>query len=683
VSGSLSAPVIVVAGDVSVDWCFVNPAADTLTTIDFGWVFGSDVGVHLDGLPGGTVRLAELMHRTAAGAVPGATVIGPKLPAAIVRSPRDIHVTQTFSTVTPLPAKGHDGPAVWRVSDYLGTHLAHNVATFLPAELPARPDVLVLHDLGYGFRAAHEAWEPLLALDPRRIFYATTSPMRGNPLLGTLLETFADRLTLLAGIMDLRKGGAAIGMALSWEQLAEETDATVRRLPLGRAARTVVNVNLEGAVLVDRDGPTTLAFDPRLLEGEYLSARAGLMGAYHQATIAALVWGSLTAEEPATSAARGIAGARALQDTGFVTGRGHDDPDLGFPFDEVAAAVAAAPTLFRSVTHAAGETRSILEQTFDAESLAEAAIDAVLGGPESLPGGLPIETIGAWASVDRVEIEALRGMAQIVSQYVRQYQTGERLKRPLSLAVFGPPGAGKSFAVKQIAKKLLPGASRTLEYNLSQFESAGDLPPAFHEVRDAVLEQKLPLVFWDEFDTPLEGRPLGWLRHFLAPMQDGQFREGPAFHPLGPAVFVFAGGTAATLDEFSGGAAVPDPREAKLPDFVSRLRGYVNILGPNRLSDDDVAYTLRRALLLRSLLLGKAPQIVDRRDGRETLRMDRELVRAFVQIGTYLHGARSMEAIIDMSTLTGALRFERASLPTRGQLALHVDPHEFLSLVRA
>jgi len=681
-SGAQSAPVIVVAGDVAVDWCFVNPAADTLATIDFGWVFGSDVGVHLDGLPGGTVRLAGVLRGIALKIAPAATVIGPSLPPEIVRSPRDTHVTQTFSTVTPLPATGHGGPVVWRISDFLGTHLAHEVDTFLPADLPAQPNVLVLHDLGYGFRAAREAWEPLLALDPRHIFYATTSPTQGNPLLETLLDAYADRLTLLAGMMDLRKGGAAIGMALSWEQLAEDTDATVRRLPMARATRTVVSVNLEGAVLVDRDGPTMLTFDPRLLEGEYLSARAGLMGAYHLPTIAALVLGSLTSEDPTTSAARGIAGGRALHDSGFATGPGRDDPDLGFPLDEVARAVAAEPTLFRSVRHPAGETPSILAQTFDAASLAEAAVDAVLGGPQSLPGGLPIETIGAWSSVDRVEIEALRGMAQIMSQYVRQYQTGERLERPLSLAVFGPPGAGKSFVVKQIAKKLLPGVSRTLEYNLSQFESAADLPPAFHEVRDAVLEQQLPLVFWDEFDTPLEGRPLGWLRHFLAPMQDGQFREGPAFHPLGPSVFVFAGGTAATLDEFSGGAAVPEPREAKLPDFVSRLRGYVNILGPNRISGDDVAYTLRRALLLRSLLLSKTPQIVDRRDGRDTVRMDRDLVRAFVQIGTYLHGARSMEAIIDMSALTGALRFERASLPTRGQLALHVDPDEFLGLVR-
>ena len=358
--------------------------------------------------------------------------------------------------------------------------------------------------------------------------------MQGNPLLSTLLELYPDRLTVLAGIADLRKGGAAIGMALSWEQLAEETDATVRRMALSRASRTVVSVGLEGAVLVERDGPTTLAFDPRHLEGEYLSARAGLMGAYHLAGIAALVWGSLLDEDPATSACRGIAGGRALQDSGFVAGKGHGGPDLDYPFARVAAARAADPTLFRAVRHPAGESRSILAQTFDADALADAAVDAVLGGPESLPGGLPIETIGAWSSVDRTEIEALRGMAQIVSQYVRQYQTGERLERPLSLAVFGPPGAGKSFAVKQIAKKLLPGTSRILEYNLSQFDSAADLPAAFHEVRDAVLEQMLPLVFWDEFDTPLEGRPLGWLRHFLAPMQDGHFREGPTFHPTRP-----------------------------------------------------------------------------------------------------------------------------------------------------
>ena len=49
----------------------------------------------------------------------------------------------------------------------------------------------------------------------------------------------------------------------------------------------------------------------------------------------------------------------------------------------------------------------------------------------------------------------------------------------------------------------------------------------------------------------------------------------------------------------------------------------------------------------------------------------------------FAHGARSMEAIIDMSSLSGKLCFERSSLPPRQQLALHVDADAFLALVSA
>ena len=34
-------------------------------------------------------------------------------------------------------------------------------------------------------------------------------------------------------------------------------------------------------------------------------------------------------------------------------------------------------------------------------------------------------------------------------------------------------------------------------------------------MRDEALRGKIPLVFWDEFDSSLEGMPLGWLRYFL------------------------------------------------------------------------------------------------------------------------------------------------------------------------
>ena len=60
----------------------------------------------------------------------------------------------------------------------------------------------------------------------------------------------------------------------------------------------------------------------------------------------------------------------------------------------------------------------------------------------------------------------------------------------------------------------------------------------------------IPLVFWDEFDTSLDQTPLGWLRYFLAPMQDGSFLEGQVTHPIGRAIFVFAGGTCNRMEEF-------------------------------------------------------------------------------------------------------------------------------------
>jgi hypothetical protein len=284
----------------------------------------------------------------------------------------------------------------------------------------------------------------------------------------------------------------------------------------------------------------------------------------------------------------------------------------------------------------------------------------------------PLERIGNWSSVDRAEIESIRSLRNIMQEYVSQ----PRPSRPLSLAVFGPPGSGKSFAIKEVARALMPGKLSQLEFNLSQFESHEELPAAFHRVRDSALRQELPLVFWDEFDTPLQGHELGWLRYFLAPMQDGEFREGGLPHPIGPAIFVFAGGVHATMAEFRK-KAESDPA-AKVPDFLSRLRGFLNILGPNAQGERDVAFILRRALLLRSLLLRKAAQLFD---AKGELRIDEGVLRAFLEIGQYRHGARSMESIIDMSTLSGKLKFERSCLPAPHQLDLHVEATEFLQLV--
>ena len=164
---------------------------------------------------------------------------------------------------------------------------------------------------------------------------------------------------------------------------------------------------------------------------------------------------------------------------------------------------------------------------------------------------VPHARFGRLFTADRDEIEALRNLKRLMEAYA----DAEDETRPLSLAVFGPPGAGKSFGIKQIAETVIEERRRAvLEFNLSQFDDPADLIGAFHQVRDRVLDGKLPLVFWDEFDS----QDYRWLQFLLAPMQDGRFQEGQITHPIGRCVFVFAGATSYTCENF-GPPDSPNP----------------------------------------------------------------------------------------------------------------------------
>jgi hypothetical protein len=249
--------------------------------------------------------------------------------------------------------------------------------------------------------------------------------------------------------------------------------------------------------------------------------------------------------------------------------------------------------------------------------------------------------------------------------------------------VFGSPGSGKSFAVTEVAESVAPNQVERIDFNVSQFKSTSDLISAFHRVRDIGLAGKIPLVFFDEFDSTFEGK-LGWLKYFLAPMQDGVFREGETIHPIGKAIFVFAGGIYSSFAAFSSDKPdiqekdLEDFKSAKGPDFVSRLRGYVNILGPNPVDDSDTVFMIRRAMLIRSLLERKAKQLFD---SKNQVRIDRGVLRALIKVPNYRHGARSIEAIIEMSMLNGQSCWEQAFLPAKEQLKLHVDEEMFSRLV--
>jgi hypothetical protein len=675
-------PTIVVTGDVSIDWLLPSSAGETQAASDIVWMWGGAYACRALSSRGGAASHAAILRAAAATALHGVEVVGPDVPIEALASPLHPAYTHTFARIKRFPRKlSSRRTTAWRISEFLGSDLGPSpVPPAVP--VPDHIDVLLVVDHDLGFRHTSDS-DDLLATGPGAIVWQTGAPFTGSRLAETLLSGHADVLTVVTSSDELRKAGQQVGYALSWEQLTGEILAAVQDGPLAAAQRVIVVVGAAGAVIVERGADGVLVFDSRLQEGDWGKQYPGVGAGYGRCMDAAVTLGLSDASGVSLidSVKRGLAAVRAAHRFGFVVDFGRNVCAEPFPLAAVARALTHDTREFADVVYRPSAGASILSQTYSGEALAAVAVDTALHGSAGLPAGIPVESAGAWASVDRVEIESVRSVRNIMQEYIEHWLHGGHGGRPLSVAVFGPPGAGKTFAVRQLATVLLPGQLRVLEFNLSQMQE-GDLEGALHSVRDAALEGGLPLVFWDEFDAPYQGKTLGWLQHFLAPMEDGVFRDHSGSHPVGPAIFVFAGGTAARFQDFAGHAEDYVERAAKKPDFISRLGGYVDVTGPNRQNESDVAWPLRRALLLRSLITRRAPQMIvpDARGLR--LEIDDAVLRAFLFVPEYFHGARSLAAIVQMCALSGRPRFERSSLPARHQLALHVDAAEFLALVR-
>lgn len=716
--------VVVATGDVTMDWHLTHSQAIRDTREWQEWQeWNPEHCTQMFWERGGAARLADLIEHVAAplgSAVEIRKVMAPRMTGEI--SPTDLRYHHSYALWSYFitgkkNAQGRD-EGVWRVSRFLGLE-KRGEAPLDPAEFwPARAEdglrLVVLDDAGLGFRDQDPApWlAPLKGRDDYWILLKMAHPVAQGTLWQYLYEHHASRLIVVVPVHDLRRSAIRISGELSWERTAQDLVWELTYNPkitaLCLCAHVIVSFDAAGSFWHTRNR-RTLLFHPRLMEGAWgRDHRGGLMG-FTSCLVASLAW-QILLKPHSPDLAQGINAGLAAMRTLYFSGYQGEEPErltgLRFPFLEIARVIqkneekmpqveVSPPVSFKTrpgvwEPPAESEPWSILKDTYR-EDLGPISQKIVRLGLEKALVNVPVGQFEDLTTVDRQEIESFRAIRNLI----RDYYCHRGHTIPLSIAVFGPPGSGKSFGIMQVARSILKDHLEKREFNLSQFSRPEELYGAFHQGRDLGLRGKLPLIFWDEFDSPLGDRPLGWLRYFLAPMQDGTFQEGQITHPLGRAIFVFAGSSSSTLEGFSGQDHSDDAevrhafRAAKGRDFVSRIKAHVSIKGINPPKVErggslpaDPFNIIRRAIVLRFLLKRHRPMLFTWRGNREELNIDPGVLKAFLEIGEYRHGVRSMETIIMTSLLQGQRHFERSSLPPEEQLELHVNASEFLDLVQ-
>jgi len=627
----------------------------------------------------------------------------------------DLSTCENFVHTNALLKKSHTdklGTDHWYVERTLGFRGPVNGHPEFPCikNAPKQIDIIVINDEGNGFRDNPTAWPGNLNTTSTVpiIIHKMSYPFGQSKLWSHLdNKVNSHRITIIRAD-DLRAiEGFHLSCALSWERTAKDFMHQIgKHETVSSCSFLIVLFSTDGAILyrnIQNQKPEAqLVFDPLRLEGGFSATIEGTV--YGMTTAFTSVLAHHVVQHGLNNLEEGIAEALATARELLSQGYTENNGTLSLPI-ETALNSATKKHDYRFCTIDTTDTiefadpnfwRILDQQTQNTRLLV--AEEIVHSGKVNGLATVPKGKFGTLETIDRAEIESYGAIRELIAEYINYVNP----QRPLCFAVFGPPGSGKSFGVKQVVKSLQSNDIATHTFNISQFDNYGDLVAAFHQIRDISLSGALPFIFFDEFDSPMNSEILGWLKYFLAPMQDGEFKDGEAIHPIGKAIFVFAGGTSTSFAEFSGSntnsgmikeretkepwvtdnAPSHEFKQAKGPDFISRLRGFVNVMGPNRLHKRDDAYILRRAMVLRSNFV-RNPETRGLLDVQQRLRIDAGILRAMLHISSYKHGMRSIDALLDMSRISGQVRFNLAALPLKEQLALHVDANEFLWLTQS
>lgn len=394
---------------------------------------------------------------------------------------------------------------VWRVEEFLGYQQLDKMhptsSTEKEIEKPIQDneeaEIVILDDANLGFRNQEnpENWTRTLLNKKKRpwVLIKMCGPVAQGNLWNYLHNNHAEKLIAVLTIDDLRLTDVQISRELSWELTAQDL---VRELifnpsvnSLSDCAFVIVLFGTEGAILFSNHRPAEknkdhyimpksfLFFDPKVIEGMWQQNHPGGIIGYKTCMAASVALSLLQYIEERENADErkkdeeskieeaikkavnsGLLAMRKLHLEGYGKKKSKiTETKLAFPnkliaeqlikFDKTKTPFVSCeirPTVSASDLNKQENNRNLWTILGDRyrEGLEGVARRIVIEGTENVLNDVPLGSFGKLLTVDRREIENLRSIRTLVSEYVEKGSD-----KPISIAVFGSPGSGKSSAL--------------------------------------------------------------------------------------------------------------------------------------------------------------------------------------------------------------------------------------------
>lgn len=285
--------------------------------------------------------------------------------------------------------------------------------------------------------------------------------------------------------------------------------------------------------------------------------------------------------------------------------------------------------------------------------------------------GLSTKSLPGYATLDEGHIDSIKKVLVEIQRYARD--TWQR--RPLNFLMLAAPGAGKSHFIDCVARALAEFKVQAVTFDMTALERSEYLIPALDKVRNLKVQDKVPILFLDEFDSNQNNIPL-----LLPLLWEGGMNLGQRELMIGRAVIVLAGSNPVlpqVMDQARSmrqGLVLQTDTHPKIVDLLSRINGGVIQIPPFEQVKPPSERLVDKACIAIALL---------RRQFGDALRTVPLGLLQFIVRTDFRYGVRSIDHLISKishqrhllhltSSNLGALPFTSLRALKESSLAYHM-----------